>query len=102
MKPRLVLAQVAIESALLVGIGVILGAAAAVALVTALSGGVDFSFVALGAEYFGAGHVLYPRIAVGESIGVSVLIWALGVLVSLWPARRAAKSNPVEAMSHAT
>lgn len=102
MRPRLVLMQVAIESALLVGIGVIAGGIAAALTIAALSGGIDLGFLARGAEYFGAGHVLYPHLAPREAVGIAALIWALGVAVSLWPAYRAAKSNPVEAMSHAT
>ncbi|MBI1199527.1 MAG: FtsX-like permease family protein [Phenylobacterium sp.] len=101
MRPRLVLAEVLLESALLIGLGVLAGAAAAVATVLAFSGGVDLHFLARGAEFFGAGHVLYPRLAPAQFAAVSALVWALGVLVALWPAGKAAGSSPAEVMSHA-
>lgn len=101
MRPRLVLAEVLLESALLVGLGVIVGAALSVATVLGLRGGIDFHFLAEGAEFFGSGHVLYPRVAPLQFLEISLLIWGLGVIVTLWPARKAARSSPVEVMSHA-
>jgi ABC-type lipoprotein release transport system permease subunit len=100
MRPRQVLAQVALESAMLVGIGAVIGMAGAALTIMALSRGVDLGFLARGAEFFGASRVLYPHLSAAQFAGFSVLIWALGVVVSLWPAQRAAHCNPVEAMSH--
>ncbi len=100
MRPRLILIQVLLESALLIGTGVAAGMAAAALTIFALHGGVDLGFLARGAEFIGAGHVLYPQLAPGEFLELSLLVWALGVAVALWPARKAATSRPVEAMSH--
>ena len=100
MRPRLILLQVLLESAMLIGTGVVAGMAASVATIAALHGGVDLKFLARGAEYIGAGHVLYPHLAPAEFLELSMLVWALGVAVALWPARKAAMSRPVEAMSH--
>ncbi len=100
MRPRLILLQVLLESAMLIGTGVVAGMAASVATIVALHGGVDLGFLARGAEYIGAGHVLYPHLAPAEFLEMSMLVWALGVAVALWPARKAALSKPVEAMSH--
>ncbi len=100
MRPRLILLQVLLESAMLIGTGVVAGMAASVATIAALHGGVDLKFLARGAEYIGAGHVLYPHLAPAEFLELSMLVWALGVAVALWPARKAALSKPVEAMSH--
>lgn len=102
MRPGQILILVMIESALLVGAGVLIGMAASVLTILALHGGVDLGFLARGAEYFGAGHVLYPRLLPVQFLELSVLVWALGVVVALWPARKAAQSKPVEAMSHAS
>ena len=102
MKPRLVLLMVTIESALLIGVGVLIGAAMALLTIWSLLDGIDLSAFAQGLEMFKAGQVLKPTYH-GESMVVfSVLIWLLGILVALWPARRAAKSSPVEAMRHDT
>ena len=100
MRPSLILLQVLLESAMLIGTGVVAGMVASVATIAALHGGVDLGFLARGAEYIGAGHVLYPHLAPAEFLELSMLVWALGVAVALWPARKAALSKPVEAMSH--
>ncbi len=100
MRPRLILVQVTLESAMLIGVGVVAGFAAAVVTIVPLRGGIDLSFLARGAEYFGAGHVLYPELAPGQFVELSAIVWLLGIVVALWPARRAARANPVEAMSH--
>ncbi len=102
MRPRLILLQVCLESAMLIGIGVVIGMAVSAATVAAFHGGIDLGFLAQGAEYFGAGHVLYPQLAPIQFAELSLLIWGLGIGVALWPARKAAKSSPVEAMSHAS
>ena len=100
MRPRLVLLEVALESVFLVGLGVVLGAAAALATVSAFPKGLDLGFLARGAELAGAGHILYPVIVPGDFVEYSLVVWVLGVLATLWPARRASKVSPVEAMSH--
>lgn len=102
MKPRLLLLLVAIESALLVGLGVIVGAAVALATIWSLQNGIDLSAFARALEMFQGGEVLYLAYHLPEAVEFSLLIWVLGVIVALWPARRAARSNPVEAMARKT
>jgi ABC-type lipoprotein release transport system permease subunit len=101
MRPHLVLMEVALESMLLIGIGVLAGALLALATVRAFSGGVDLGFLARGAEMIGAGHILYPRVDPGDFVLNSILVWTLSVLATLWPARRASKIAPVVAMGRA-
>jgi ABC-type lipoprotein release transport system permease subunit len=101
MRPRLVLIEVTLESALLIGVGVTLGIVFAIASVRAFHNGIDLGFLAQGAEMVGAGHVLYPRIDAGDFALYSAIVWGLGVIATLWPARRASKIAPVEAMSRA-
>jgi ABC-type lipoprotein release transport system permease subunit len=101
MRPRLVLLQVTLESALLIGVGTLAGIVAAVLTVQAFPDGLDLGFLGRGAELVGAGRILYPRVDVGDFILYSAIIWALGVVASLWPARRASRISPVEAMSRA-
>ncbi len=100
--PRMVLVLVALESALLIGLGVILGTLAGLASVLALSGGIDLSAFAQALEAFKAGNILYPKVAPMDYLIYPIIIWLLGVLVALWPAWRAQKISPVEAMRHAT
>jgi ABC-type lipoprotein release transport system permease subunit len=101
MRPRLVLLQVALESLLLIGVGVAAGAALAAVTVAAFPDGLDLGFLGRGAELVGAGRILYPKINASDFVLYSVIVWGLGVLAALWPARRASKVRPVEAMSRA-
>lgn len=100
MRPRMILMIVTLESIALVGLGAIIGMIAAVATIRALAGGIDISFLGKGAAMFGAGQVLYPQLDLPQLLEMSLVVWALGVAVTLWPARKAAKSSPVEAMTH--
>lgn len=101
MRPRLVLYEVALESTLLIGIGVVLGIVLAVVTVHAFPNGLDLGFLGRGAELVGAGRILYPQINVGDFVLYSAIVWVAGVIATLWPARRASKISPVEAMGHA-
>ena len=85
---------------MLIGLGVAAGMAASALTLVALRGGIDLGFLARGAEFFGAGRVLHPRLAPARFVEMSALIWIVGTAVALWPARKAAAANPTEAMSH--
>jgi ABC-type lipoprotein release transport system permease subunit len=102
MKPRLVLIMVALESALLIGFGVLIGMGVSALSIWALYDGIDLSAFAKGLEMFQGGQVLYPKYDPKGFVMFSAIIWVLGILVALWPARRASKSSPVEAMRHAS
>ncbi len=102
MRPRSIVLLVSLESTLLIGVGVAIGMAASALTIFVFRGGIDLSFLAAGAEFFGAGHVLYPALAPTQFAELSVIVWVMGIAVALWPARRASKASPVEAMSHLT
>lgn len=98
MRPRLVLYEVALESFLLIGVGVGIGIALAVTTVQAFPAGIDLGFLGRGAELVGAGRILYPHVNLGDFALYSAIIWVAGVIATLWPARRASRISPVEAM----
>jgi len=102
LKPGHVLALVALESLLLIGLGVLIGMAMGAGTVWGLSDGIDLSAFGKALEAFKAGEVLYLEIQPMDYVIFPLAIWALGVIVGLWPAWRAAKIAPVEAMRHAT
>ena len=102
MKPRFLVLMVVMESAMLVGAGVVVGIVIAIATIASLSGGVDLSGFARAMEMFQGGQTLYLGYHFEGVLLFSALIWGLGVLVTLWPARRAAKSSPVDAMHRRT
>jgi len=102
LKPGHVLALVTLESMLLIGLGVLIGMAMGAATVWGLAGGIDLSAFSQALEAFKSGEVLYLEIKPIDYVIFPLAIWLLGVLVALWPAWRAAKIAPVEAMRHAT
>jgi len=101
-KPRNVVLLVTLESVLLIGIGVLLGMALGALTVYGLRGGIDLSAFAKALEAFKSGNTLYMEINPLDYVIFPLVIWLLGVLVALWPAWRAARIAPVEAMRHAT
>ncbi|MEJ2345355.1 MAG: FtsX-like permease family protein [Gammaproteobacteria bacterium] len=102
LKPRLIFLQVLLETVLLVGIGVAVGLLAGGATIYAFHGGLDLGFLAAGAQWLGAGQVLYPRFVAGEFFGTGLLIWVLGVGASLWPAWRTVRKTPIDAINRTT
>jgi ABC-type lipoprotein release transport system permease subunit len=99
MRPGLVVLQVMLESALLIGLGVLVGVAAMIATLAPLAGGIDMSAFAAAAELSGGGGRLYPVLSSLDAVSLSLVVWILGVAVTLWPARTAAKIDPVVAMN---
>lgn len=101
LRPRLLLLQILIESAFLIGLGVIAGVVAGVATLLSLHGGLDLSAVAQGGAAFGIGRTLYPRIDVALTIEIALFVWLMGVVTGLYPAWRAAKDVPVATINKA-
>ncbi len=101
MRPTLILFQVTLESAILIGIGVIMGNLLMLATLAPFRDGFDLGFLAPGAELYGAGRVLHPYLTAQDAIRYSLMVWLLGIGATLWPARTAANANPITAMGHA-
>ena len=102
MKPRRVLLMVTIESALLIGVGAIVGMILAALTIWSLQGGIDLTAYARALEMVQAGSIIYVDYHLDGFIKFSLIIWILGILVALWPARRASKCSPQEAMRRDT
>jgi ABC-type lipoprotein release transport system permease subunit len=99
MRPGLIVLQVILESALLIGLGVLAGVVLMIATLAPLAGGIDMSAVAAAAELVGGGGRLYPVLSPADAVTLSLIVWVLGVAVTLWPARTAAGITPVVAMN---
>jgi len=102
VKPGHILALVTLESLLLIGLGVLLGMGLGAATVWASAGGIDLGAFGNALEAFKTGDVLYLKIKPVDYVIFPLAIWVLGVVVALWPAWRAARIAPVEAMRRAT
>ena len=98
MRPRSVVAQVVFESSLLMLIGVVVGIAFGLAGVLALGDGLDLSLWSDGVESFGMRTLLRPVPLVDDVLLIAGLSLGLGVIASLYPAWRAIKVKPLEAL----
>ena len=97
-RPGWVVLEVMLEAVQIIGFGVVVGAVAAVATVSALHNGISLAGLSAGADFLGIERVLYPRLEAHEFFTTIAVIWGLGVLTALWPARRATRFNAIEAM----
>ena len=98
MRPRAVVTQVVIESVLIVSVGLLLGLAVGVWLVSLLDEGIDLGRWAAGGELWGFHSVLVPRLLVADLVLVAIMTIVFGVIASFYPALRAVKIRPLEAM----
>jgi ABC-type lipoprotein release transport system permease subunit len=98
MRPRAVVAQVVIESVLIVSVGLVLGLGVGVWLVSLLDEGIDLGSWSAGVEMWGIRTVLVPRLLVADLVLVAIMTVIFGVIASFYPALRAVKIRPLEAM----
>jgi len=101
MKPWWILREVLIESFLILICGLIVGNILGFLSIYALSGsGIDLSALAAGAEYAGMSRIIYPAIATKDVMVANLTVLLLGLLVSLYPAIKASRFTPVQALAH--
>ena len=100
MKPIWIIRSVLLECLILLIIGLIAGNLLGFATVLSLAGGIDMSFMAQGSEFFGMGHIIVPFLIAKDVLAVNAVILILGLLVCLYPAVKAGRITPVEAMAH--
>ncbi|MCB0340266.1 MAG: FtsX-like permease family protein, partial [Bdellovibrionales bacterium] len=97
MPPLGIVKQVAIESAIILFIGVLSGNVLALISVTALSNGVDLAPFAQGVEMTGFGRVIYPRVNVQDWVIANSLTYFICLIACFYPAFRAVKLAPINA-----
>jgi ABC-type lipoprotein release transport system permease subunit len=98
MRPRAVVVQVVIESLLLMFAGVVVGLALGVALIAGLADGIDLSAWGEGMELAGMRSRLVPRLYGSDLLLLGAMSMALGLAASLYPAWRAVRLQPLEAL----
>lgn len=96
-----VVSGVLLETLMLLVLGLVLGGGAGAATVVALQGsGIDFSAFAAGSQYFGMAQVIFPRSELIDYVRAGATVVGLGTIISLYPAVKAARITPIQAMAH--
>ena len=99
MKPRSVVAQVVLESTLIMTAGISIGLVVGWLLTTQwLGDGIDLSQWAEGMEMAGMRTHLTPRLLYQDLVLVATLSILFGMLAAVYPAWRAVKIKPLEAL----
>jgi ABC-type lipoprotein release transport system permease subunit len=102
MRPAQIVAQVMVESSLIVLLGVALGIAGGAALVFSFADGIDLSRWAAGVEMAGLHSTLVPRLLLRDVAAVTGMALAFGLVGSLYPAWRAVRVQPLDALRRGT
>jgi len=101
MKPWWIIKEVLTESFFLLVMGMVIGNTLGLLSVLVLSrSGIDLSALAAGAEFFGMTRVIYPAVSIKDVAMANLMVFILGLLVSVYPAAKAARFTPVEALAH--
>ena len=101
LKPKRIVQGVLLESLMLLLLGTAAGNLLGLLSISALAGtGIDLSSLAAGLEYVGMPRVIFPIIRAFDFILANAVVLVLGLVVSLYPALKAARFTPVEALTH--
>lgn len=87
------------ESLILLGLALVAGNAAVWASYQWLEQGIDLTAFAEGLQMVGLSPVIYPVLSAADLAAANALVFVLGTLASLYPAWRAARYVPVEAIT---
>lgn len=99
MRPRYILGQVICEAFFLLLIGLALGNLLSLLTQYIWSDGIDVSGLAKGAQMVGLSNVIPLKSQFDDVVVANTLIIGLGLLASFYPAWRAARYVPVEAIT---
>jgi ABC-type lipoprotein release transport system permease subunit len=99
MRPFQIIKGVLTETIFLLVIGISAGTVFGFLSVAVISkNGIDLSALAAGAEMWGIPRKLYPEIWAQDVAVAGLVVLVLGILVSLYPAFKAARFTPIQAM----
>jgi ABC-type lipoprotein release transport system permease subunit len=101
MKPGRIIGEVLTESSIILILGIAIGNLTGYLTIFALKGkGIDLSALSSGLEFIGLPRIIYPVYVPGDAVVANCVVFFLGLLVSLYPAVKASRISPVEAMAH--
>jgi len=99
MNKRKVFSMIMLESVFLSLIGAVIGMIISYVLVRITGNtGINLGQAAEGMEALGYSAIIYPKISAGFFVIVTILIIITGILSSIYPAMKALRLNPVEAI----
>ncbi len=100
MRPILIIKEVLAESFCLLVLGIVLGNLFGFFSVFLLKhmGGINLSSLTAGSEYWGMPQILMPALKAQDVLFANGIVFFLGILVCIYPAIKAARFTPVEAM----
>jgi len=99
MRPFQIIKGVVTETFFLLVLGILTGNILGFLSVAAIAkNGIDLSVLAAGVEMWGIPRKLYPEIWVQDIAVAGLVVLILGLLVSLYPAFKAARFTPIQAM----
>jgi len=102
MRPRKIVREVVTESTLLLLIGAAIGNVLGwISVLPFARSGLDLSIFAAGMDFAGSSRIVYPVTAAPDVAMANFVVIGLGILICLYPAIKAARFKPVEAMAQA-
>ncbi len=100
MKPWWIVKEVLTESFFLLILGMVGGNALGFLSIFALADtGIDLSALSEGLEFAGMSRIIYPFILITDIVAANLVVLVLGLVVSAYPAIKAARVTPVKAMA---
>ncbi len=98
MRSHLVVAQVMMESSLIMAVSVAVGLLLAVGVFSLMADGINLSAFDESMATFGMRPIFVPVLELRDVVLVAVMSLILGLLASFYPARRAVKQKPLDAL----
>jgi len=92
--------SIVLESLIVTLVGLAVGFAVTLAVLAALRDGIDLSSFAAGLESFGVGQRIKPVLRYSDFVVPTVVAFLTAAVASGWPAYRATRFRPAEAVRH--
>ena len=99
MPPANILIMVLVESLIMLLIGLLAGNLLSWLTILPIQDGIDISGVAAGLEWAGMSSTLSPAVKPSDVLLANAIVLVLGIAASLFPAWRASRKVPVEAIT---
>lgn len=99
MQPKDIIVHILMEAMTLLFVGLAIGNILIIITLIYFSSGVDLSAFSKGMDAWQLSSVIYLSVDAKDFLTVNFLVLILGLITSLYPAQRAAKMQPIEAIT---